>query len=94
MAICALSSNESGAVPGDRVLNASTCTAQSKASADGDAPYPINPIVPYPIVRITPAEPVKRLGTGWHWWFSETVRVPLGNRVEFRFKGPVHLLAL
>jgi AraC family transcriptional regulator len=94
MAICTQSSNESGAVPGDRVVNASSGMARSKASADQDAPYPIASIAPYPIVRITPAESVKRLGTGRHWWFSETVRVAIGSKIEFRFNGPVHLLAL
>src|SRR6266699_3927051 len=94
MATCTQNSNESGAVPRGRVLQDSACMAQSKANADADAPKPIGGIAPYPIVRITPAEPVKRLGTGWHWWFSETVRVPIGSRVEFRFRGPAHLLAL
>jgi AraC family transcriptional regulator len=45
-------------------------------------------------VKITPAEPVKRLGTGWHWWFSESVHVPIGHKIEFRFQGPDHLLVL
>ena len=45
-------------------------------------------------VRIAPAEPAKRLGTGWHWWFSESVHVPIGHKIEFRFQGPDHLLVL
>ena len=48
----------------------------------------------YPTVRITPSEPVKRLGIGWRWWFSESVHLPVGNRIEFRFQGSRHLLAL
>jgi AraC family transcriptional regulator len=51
-------------------------------------------IVVRPTVRITPIESVKRLGTGWHWWFSESVHVPIGHSIEFRFQGPVHLLIL
>ena len=47
-----------------------------------------------PIVEITPAESVKRLGTGWHRWFTESIHAPIGNKVEFRFQGPMHLLAL
>src|SRR5215813_8315216 len=94
MATCTQNSNESGAVPRDRVLQDSTRMTRSKASAHADTPKPIGSIARYPIVRITPAEPVKRLGTGWHWWFSETVRVPIGSKVEFRFPGPAHLLAL
>jgi AraC family transcriptional regulator len=34
-----------------------------------------------PIVKITPSEPVKRLGTGWKWWFSESVHVPIGSKI-------------
>jgi AraC family transcriptional regulator len=45
-------------------------------------------------VKINPAEPVRRLGTGWHWWFSESVYVPVGHKVEFRFEGSAHLLVL
>lgn len=51
-------------------------------------------IVVRPTVKITPAEPVRRLGTGWHWWFSESVHVPIGHKIEFRFQGPAHLLVL
>jgi AraC family transcriptional regulator len=47
-----------------------------------------------PSVEITPALPAKRLGTGWHWWFSESVHVPIGHKIEFRFQGPAHLLVL
>jgi AraC family transcriptional regulator len=45
-------------------------------------------------VEITPDECIKRLGTGWHWWFSESVYAPMGCRIEFRFQGSMHLLAL
>lgn len=48
----------------------------------------------HPTVNITPSEPVKRLGIGWRWWFSESVHLPVGNRIEFRFQGSRHLLAL
>ena len=48
----------------------------------------------HPTVSITPSEPVKRLGIGWRWWFSESVHLPVGNRIEFRFQGSRHLLAL
>jgi AraC family transcriptional regulator len=47
-----------------------------------------------PTVEITPAECIKRLGTGGRWWFSESVHAPIGCEIEFRFRGPVHLLAL
>jgi AraC family transcriptional regulator len=45
-------------------------------------------------VKISPAEPVRRLGTGWCWWFSESVHVPIGHKIEFRFEGSAHLLVL
>lgn len=47
-----------------------------------------------PTVQIAPIERIKRLGTGWHWWFSESIHVPTGIRIEFRFQGPRHLLVL
>jgi AraC family transcriptional regulator len=48
----------------------------------------------HPIVQITPAEQAKRIGTGWHWWFSESIHVPTGTKIEFRFQGSKHLLVL
>jgi len=48
----------------------------------------------HPTVGIIRSRPIKRLGTGWHWWFSESIHVPIGCRVEFRFLGPMHLLIL
>jgi AraC family transcriptional regulator len=48
----------------------------------------------HPIVEVTPAELVKRLGIGWQWWSSESVHVPIGSKIEFRFQGPAHLLVL
>ena len=47
-----------------------------------------------PTVKISPAESIKRFGTGCRWWFSESVHVPVGRKIEFRFQGPLHLLAL
>jgi AraC family transcriptional regulator len=55
---------------------------------------PLDGIAAHPTVRITPAEATKRLGTGWHWWFSENVHVLAGTIVEFRFQGPWHLLVV
>ncbi|MBR0697361.1 AraC family transcriptional regulator [Bradyrhizobium lablabi] len=45
-------------------------------------------------VQIAPSTQVKRLGTGLHWWFSESIHVPTGTKIEFRFQGPKHLLVL
>jgi AraC family transcriptional regulator len=47
-----------------------------------------------PTVQITATEQVKRLGTGWHWWSSESIHVPIGTKVNFRFQGSKHLLVL
>src|SRR4029453_17636479 len=47
-----------------------------------------------PTVKITAAESIERTGTGCRWWFSESVRVPIGCKIEFHFQGPLHLLAL
>jgi AraC family transcriptional regulator len=59
-----------------------------------DSARSIDDIVLHPTVRITPAETARRLGTGWRWWFSESIHVPIGSRIEFHFQQPVHLLAL
>ena len=47
-----------------------------------------------PTVEIISREGVKRLGKGYHHWFSENVYVPSGATIEFRFQGSMHLLAL
>jgi AraC family transcriptional regulator len=54
----------------------------------------VSDIVFRPSVTITPVERIKRLGTGWRWWFSENVHIPTGSRIEMSFQGPTHLLAL
>jgi AraC family transcriptional regulator len=55
---------------------------------------PADSVVGHPTVKITPAEPAKRLSTGCHWWFSESIHVPAGKTIEFRFQRPWHLLVL
>jgi len=45
-------------------------------------------------LQITPAESVKRLGTGRPGWFVETIHAAIGKRMEFEFQGPVHLLVM
>lgn len=67
---------------------------RSVARVDRISLTPVDGIAGHPTVKITPNEPARRLGTGWHWWFSENVHVPAGTIVEFRFQGPWHLLAL
>jgi len=47
-----------------------------------------------PVVEIFPVESVKRLGTGWGGWFSESVHASTGSRIEFRFQAPMHLLVM
>jgi AraC family transcriptional regulator len=46
------------------------------------------------VVQIFPVESVKRLGTGYHGWFTENIYAPIGNRIEFRYRGSAHLLAM
>ena len=69
-------------------------SAASIRSADETQPSGRPEAARHPTVSITPAGPVKRLGIGWRWWFSESVHLPVGNRIEFRFQGSRHLLAL
>jgi len=71
-----------------------TSMPASPMPAGADSSKSIGSIIFHPTVKITPVEPVRRLGTGWHWWFSESVHVPTGSKIEFRFQGPTHLLAL
>ena len=73
---------------------ASTGTAQGQARVSADAPLPRGGSILNPTMKIVPAESIKRLGTGCHRWFSESIHVPIGCNVEFRFQGPLHLLAL
>jgi AraC family transcriptional regulator len=94
MGMYASNSSECRVLPRDAVNHASIVTARPQARADVDSLPSVDSIVSHPTVKITPVEPVKRLGTGWHWWFTETVHVPIGSTIEFRFKGPTHLLAL
>jgi AraC family transcriptional regulator len=94
MTMCASNSNESRVNPRDGINHAPVGIAQSQARAGADSRKSVGTIGFHPTVKITPAEPVKRLGTGWHWWFSESVHVPIGSKIEFHFQGPRHLLAL
>jgi AraC family transcriptional regulator len=45
-------------------------------------------------IQVSPVDSVKRLGTGCRRWFAESIFSRSGNKVEFRFSGPVHLLIL
>jgi AraC family transcriptional regulator len=47
-----------------------------------------------PAVQIAPVEFIKRLGTGHPGWFVESIHAPIGRKMEFRFQGHVHLLAM
>jgi AraC family transcriptional regulator len=67
---------------------------QTNTRAVSNSPLPIPGDVSSQTVQIAAAESVKRLGTGWHRWFSESVHVPGGRKIEFRFQGSRHLLAL
>ena len=80
---------ESIAVPLDRSNRLLTEGEPILDQADLDDPELVDPIV-----QVTPADSIKRLGTGWRPWFAESVYSPSGNKVEFRFQGPAHLLVL
>ena len=67
---------------------------QTKTKAVASSPRPIPGDVPRQIVQIVATESVKRLGTGWDRWFSESVHVLSGNKIEFRFEGSRVLLVL
>src|ERR1700731_3565638 len=47
-----------------------------------------------PLVQISPSNAVKRRTLTWNGMAAETVHVEKHCRLECRFRGPVHLLAL
>jgi AraC family transcriptional regulator len=81
-------------IPDDGFDRLPSCTARGQSLAGMESLRSIGGIVLYPTVQVTPAETARRLGIGWHWWFSESLHIPAGNRIDFRFQGPTHLLAL
>jgi AraC family transcriptional regulator len=94
IAACASPSNESRLPQRIGMSPASAGMTQTQARAHADAHGSICGMVFRPSVQVTPAEAVKRLGTGWHWWFSESIHIPTGSKIAFRFEAPVHLLVL
>jgi AraC family transcriptional regulator len=94
MVMSVSNSGGNGVVLRDGINDASAGMAKSHVGAGVDLRKSIGNDGFHPIVEITPAEPVKRLGIGWQWWFSESVHVPIGSKIEFRFRGPAHLLVL
>ena len=68
--------------------------AQNPVRVDTESRSPGGGSVLNPTVKITAAESFERSGTGCRWWFSESVHVPIGCKIEFLFQGPRHLLAL
>ena len=81
-------------MPRDGTDHVSIGVAPIRARADADLLKSVGDIVHHPTVKITPAGPVKRLAMGWHWWFSESIHVPIGSKIEVCFQGPTHILAL
>lgn len=92
MAADASHPNEAGLVRRNAIGPAFVDRYRSEARACAGLLKSIGDSIFHPVVEITPAESVKRLGTGWHGWFSESVHIPIGSRIEFRFEGPTHLL--
>jgi AraC family transcriptional regulator len=92
MTVCASNVSESRVGLRDQVNR--TATSRTGAASEMNSRSSIGNVVVHPTVKITPSEPVRRLGTGWHWWFSESVHVPTGSKIEFCFQGHRHLLAL
>lgn len=80
---------ENIAVPLDRSHRRLTEGEQILAQPDFD-----DPELADLVIQVTPVESIKRLGTGRRPWFAESIYSPSGNKVEFRFQGPAHLLVL
>jgi AraC family transcriptional regulator len=94
MATFASNGSESNGVSRDGINRAPIGRSHLRAIVDANSWSPFGDAVVHPTVSITPAESVRRLGTGWHWWFSESVHIPIGSKIEFRFRGNTHLLVL
>jgi AraC family transcriptional regulator len=94
MTACTPNLNEGKSLPRRSFHQAYLHTAQDRTGAEADAFKSIRAIVQYPTVKIASTKTANRLGMGWHWWFSETIRVPTGSKIEFRFQGHRHLLAM
>lgn len=94
MATFASNVSESKVVSPDGINRAPIGRSHLRAIMDASSWSPFGGTVLHPTVSITPAESVRRLGTGWHWWFSESVHIPIGSKIEFRFHGNTHLLVL
>lgn len=94
MAACTSSSSAGKVMRRDGIDDISVDMVQRQERLNGDSLKMDSDNVHHQIVRITPPEPVKRFGTGWHWWHSESIYIPIGSRIEFHFQGLWHLLAL
>jgi AraC family transcriptional regulator len=75
----------------NRIIHDST-SIDSQTVDHPDSPPSVGGL--HPTVKITCAKFAKRLGTGWHWWFSESVHIPIGSKIEFRFLDRTHLLVM
>ncbi len=94
METCVSNSDGNKVVLRDGINHVCVGIADSRARSEADLRTSTGKIGFHSVVKITPAELVKRLGTGRHWWFSESIHVPIGSKIEFRFQGSTHLLAL
>jgi len=86
--------SENKLIAGDSITYPSASDIQTETKTDADCLASVGRVPIHPLVKVTPAALVKRLGTGWHWWFSESVHIPIGNKIKFRFQGSTHLLVL
>jgi AraC family transcriptional regulator len=94
MATCTSSSSVGSVVRRDGIGDISVDMVQRLERASGESMMMDSDTVHHQVVKITPSESVKRLGTGWQWWHSESIYIPIGSRIEFHFQGLWHLLAL
>jgi AraC family transcriptional regulator len=84
----------SPAKAGPRASNAIRRFEQASLQPGFELPLQCERAVFNPTVQISPGGSVKRRGTGWQGWFTESIYAPVGNKVEFCFHGPGHLLVI
>lgn len=76
METCVANSDGNKVVLRDGINHLCVGIADGRARSEADLRTSTGKIGFHSVVKITPAEPVKRLGTGRHWWFSESIHVP------------------
>jgi len=89
-----LASTEMPLIGASHTSNIVRCSEQRPPQPEFKSPFQSRRRFLNPIVQISPVDSVKRLGTGWQGWSTESIYVPVGNKIAFHFQGSMHLLVM